>query len=86
MQHIGCSYLDTYVLSEVWQPIQVVCYLLKLCVTYSTKCAVSSRYSGRVPTLVHTGISEVYIGIGQGPQYQACTFEICNFHFHYEAI
>ena len=25
----------------------------------------------------------VYIGIGQGPQYQTCTFEICNFHFHH---
>ena len=23
------------------------------------------------------------IGIGQGPQHQTCTFEICNFHFHY---
>ena len=26
----------------------------------------------------------MYIGIGQGPQHQTCTFEICNFHFHYE--
>ena len=25
----------------------------------------------------------MYIGIGQGPQHQTCTFEICNFHFHY---
>ena len=24
----------------------------------------------------------MYIGIGQGPQHQTCTFEICNFHFH----
>ena len=25
----------------------------------------------------------VYIEIGQGPQHQTCTFEICNCHFHY---
>ena len=25
----------------------------------------------------------MYIGVGQGPQHQTCTFELYNFHFHY---